>query len=208
MTNTSRKPLLSTRDMATTAVLGAIASVLFLFEIVVFPAVPFYKLDFSNLPVLLGTFAMGPVQGLLILAIKALLGLLHSTSGGVGELADFLMGAAMLLPVGLVYKCNKSRKTALLGMLLGTICAIIAAMLANYFILLPFFGVTEEALVSMGSKLFPQVTNTVSFVIIITGLFNLIKFLAISIVGFVIYKPLSPILHGRRKCKCTEANEH
>ena len=207
MTNTSRKPLLSTRDMATTAVLGAIASVLFLFEIVVFPAVPFYKLDFSNLPVLLGTFAMGPVQGLLILAIKALLGLLHSTSGGVGELADFLMGAAMLLPVGLVYKCNKSRKTALLGMLLGTICAIIAAMLANYFILLPFFGVTEEALVSMGSKLFPQVTNTVSFVIIITGLFNLIKFLAISIVGFVIYKPLSPILHGRRKSSSTEAKK-
>ena len=112
----------------------------------------------------------------------------------------------MLLPVGLVYKHKKSRKTALLGMLLGTICAIIAAMLANYFILLPFFGVTEEALVSMGSKLFPQVTNTVSFVIIVTGLFNLIKFLAISVVGFIIYKPLSPILHGRRKCKCTEAN--
>ena len=203
---TNRKSLLTTRDMATISVLGAIASVLFLFEIVVFPAIPFYKMDFSNLPVLLGTFAMGPIQGLLVLAVKALLGLLHSTSGGVGELADFLMGAAMLLPVGLVYKHKKSRKTALLGMLLGTICAIIAAMLANYFILLPFFGVTEEALVSMGSKLFPQVTNTVSFVIIVTGLFNLIKFLAISVVGFIIYKPLSPILHGRRKCKCTEAN--
>ena len=203
---TNRKSLLTTRDMATISVLGAIASVLFHFEIVVFPAIPFYKMDFSNLPVLLGTFAMGPIQGLLVLAVKALLGLLHSTSGGVGELADFLMGAAMLLPVGLVYKHKKSRKTALLGMLLGTICAIIAAMLANYFILLPFFGVTEEALVSMGSKLFPQVTNTVSFVIIVTGLFNLIKFLAISVVGFIIYKPLSPILHGRRKCKCTEAN--
>jgi len=205
MTNTRRTSLLTTRDLTTIAVLGAIAAILFMLEIVVFPAVPFYKLDFSNLPVLLGTFSMGPVQGLLILGIKSLLGLLHSTSGGVGELADFLMGAAMLLPVGIIYKHNKTRKTALLAMLLGTICAIIAAMLANYFILLPFFGVTEEALVGMGSKLFPQVTNTVSFVVIVTGLFNLIKFLAISVVGFLIYKPLSPILHGRKKCNCTEA---
>ena len=68
---TNRKSLLTTRDMATISVLGAIASVLFLFEIVVFPAIPFYKMDFSNLPVLLGTFAMGPIQGLLVLAVKA-----------------------------------------------------------------------------------------------------------------------------------------
>ena len=101
MTNTSRKPLLTTRELTTIAILAAIAAVLFMVEI---PVVLFYKLDLSNLPVLLGTFSMGPVAGTLILLVKSVLGLLHSSSQGVGELADFLMGFAMVLPAGLIYR--------------------------------------------------------------------------------------------------------
>ena len=97
MTNAKRKPFLTTRELATVAILAAISAVLFMIEI---PVVLFYKLDLSHLPVLLGTFAMGPVPGTLILLVKSLLGLLHSSSQGVGELADFLMGFAMLLPAG------------------------------------------------------------------------------------------------------------
>ncbi len=197
--NRRTRKRMSVRDMTTMAILAAIAAILFMLEIVVFPAIPFYKLDFSNLPVLLGAFAMGPVQGLLILAVKAVLGLLHSTSGGVGELADFIVGAAMVVPAGLIYHRQKSRNGALLGMLVGTVCAIAAAILANYFIMFPAFGITEEALVAMGSKMFAGVTNTWSFVFYITALFNLIKFVAISVVGYLIYKPLSPILHGKRR---------
>ncbi|MBO5501341.1 MAG: ECF transporter S component [Clostridia bacterium] len=192
------KKRMSTHNLATMAILAAIAAVLFMLEIVVFPAVPFYKLDFSNLPVLLGAFAMGPFEGVLILAIKAILGLLHTTSGGVGELADFIVGTAMVVPAGLIYHRNKSRFGALTGMLVGTICAVLAAILANYFIMFPAFGITEEALVGMGSKMFAGVTNTWTFVFYITALFNLIKFVAISVVGYLIYKPLSPILHGRK----------
>lgn len=192
------KKRMSTHNLATMAILAAIAAVLFMLEIVVFPAVPFYKLDFSNLPVLLGAFAMGPFEGVLILAIKAILGLLHTTSGGVGELADFIVGTAMVVPAGLIYHRNKSRMGALTGMLVGTVCAVLAAILANYFIMFPAFGITEEALVGMGSKMFAGVTNTWTFVFYITALFNLLKFVAISIVGYLIYKPLSPILHGRR----------
>lgn len=194
----TRKPM-SVRDLTTMAILAAIAAILFMLEIVVFPAVPFYKLDFSNLPVLLGAFAMGPVQGLLILAIKAVLGLLHTTSGGVGELADFIVGAAMVIPAGLIYHRKKSRKGALVGMLVGTFCAVAAAIFANYFIMFPAFGITEEALVGMGSKMFAGVTSTWTFVFYITALFNLIKFVAISVVGYLIYKPLSPILHGHSR---------
>ena len=95
MTNAKRKPVLTTRELATVAILAAISAVLFMIEI---PVVLFYKLDLSHLPVLLGTFAMGPVPGTLILLVKSLLGLLHSSSQGVGELADFLMGADFLLP--------------------------------------------------------------------------------------------------------------
>jgi len=192
------KKRMSTYNLATMAILAAIAAVLFMLEIVVFPAVPFYKLDFSNLPVLLGAFAMGPFEGVLILAIKAILGLLHTTSGGVGELADFIVGTAMVVPAGLIYHQKKSRGGALLGMLVGTVCAIIAAIFANYFIMFPAFGITEEALVGMGSKMFAGVTSTWTFVFYITALFNLIKFVAISVVGYLIYKPLSPVLHGRK----------
>lgn len=197
----NRSKKISVHDLTTMAILSAIAAILFLpvFEIMVFPAVPFYKLDFSNLPVLLGAFAMGPVQGVIILGLKALLGLLHTTSGGVGELADFIVGAAMVVPAGLIYRMRKTRTGALIGMLAGTICAIGAAILANYFIMFPAFGITEEALVGMGSKMFAGVTSTWTFVFYITALFNLIKFAAISVVGYLIYKPLSPILHGKRR---------
>ncbi|MBO5500787.1 MAG: ECF transporter S component, partial [Clostridia bacterium] len=140
-----QKKRMSTYNLATMAILAAIAAVLFMLEIVVFPAVPFYKLDFSNLPVLLGAFAMGPFEGVLILAIKAILGLLHTTSGGVGELADFIVGTAMVVPAGLIYHRKKSRGGALMGMLAGTLCAILAAIFANYFIMFPAFGITEEA---------------------------------------------------------------
>jgi len=197
----NRSKKISVHDLTTMAILSAIAAILFLpvFEIMVFPAVPFYKLDFSNLPVLLGAFAMGPVQGVIILGLKALLGLLHTTSGGVGELADFIVGAAMVVPAGLIYRMRKTRTGALTGMLAGTVCAIGAAILANYFIMFPAFGITEEALVGMGSKMFAGVTDTWTFVFYITALFNLIKFVAISVVGYLIYKPLSPILHGKRR---------
>jgi riboflavin transporter FmnP len=197
----NRSKKISVHDLTTMAILSAIAAILFLpvFEIMVFPAVPFYKLDFSNLPVLLGAFAMGPVQGVSILGLKALLGLLHTTSGGVGELADFIVGAAMVVPAGLIYRMRKTRTGALTGMLAGTVCAIGAAILANYFIMFPAFGITEEALVGMGSKMFAGVTSTWTFVFYITALFNLIKFAAISVVGYLIYKPLSPILHGKRR---------
>ncbi|MBQ8150839.1 MAG: ECF transporter S component [Clostridia bacterium] len=194
---------ISIHNLTIMAILAAIAAVLFMLEFPVFPVVPFYKLDFSNLPVLLGAFAMGPVEGVIILLIKALLGLLHTTSGGVGELADFIVGCAMVVPAGLIYHRKKSRLGALLGMLVGTLCAVAAAALANYFIMFPAYSafISMDQIIEMGNKLFSGVTSTWTFILFVTCSFNLIKFVAISIVGYLIYKPLSPILHGRRKNK-------
>ena len=101
---TKRKSLLTTRELTTVAILAAISAVLFMIEI---PIVLFYKLDLSHLPVLLGAFSMGPVAGTMILLVKSILGLLHSSSQGVGELADFIMGFAMMLPAALIYQRNK-----------------------------------------------------------------------------------------------------
>lgn len=200
MIRTQKKNLLSTRELATIAILAAISAVLFMIEI---PIVLFYKLDLSSLPVLLGAFAMGPLQGTLIQLVKSLLGLLHSSSQGVGELADFIMGFAMLLPAGLVYRCMKHRKGAIVGMLLGTLVATIAGVLTNYFIMIPFystaFGMPVEAIVGMGAAIVPAVDSTWKFVLLITAPFNLFKWVVISAVTALVYKPLSPILHGRKK---------
>lgn len=191
---------LSTRDIATIAVLAAISAVLFMVEI---PVVLFYKLDLSNLPVLLGAFAMGPVQGALILLVKSLLGLLHSSSQGVGELADLLMGLAMLLPAGLIYQRHKDRKGAIVGMAVGTVVATLAGVLTNLYLMIPFygaaFGMPVAKIIAMGQSLIPAVDSELKFVLLITAPFNLLKWIIISVVTALIYKPLSPILHGRGK---------
>ena len=200
MIQNKRKSLLTTRELSTVAILAAIAAVLFMIEI---PVVLFYKLDLSSLPVLLGAFAMGPLPGTLILLVKALLGLLHSTSQGVGELADFIMGFAMLLPASLIYQKLKSRKGAIVGMVLGTVAATIVAVLTNIYLMIPFYGAAYgmpvEAIVGMGQAIVPSVDSAWKFVLLITGPFNILKWVVISVLTAVVYKPLSPILHGRKK---------
>ena len=200
MTNTSRKPLLTTRELTTIAILAAIAAVLFMVEI---PVVLFYKLDLSNLPVLLGTFSMGPAAGTLILLVKSVLGLLHSSSQGVGELADFLMGFAMVLPAGLIYRRNKTRRGAVLGMAAGAVAATVVGVLSNLYIMIPFYGAAYgmpvDAIVGMGQALLPAVDSLWKFVLLITAPFNLLKWIVISVLGALMYKPLSPILHGRTR---------
>ena len=153
MTNTTaQKSLLSVGTMTRIAILAAAASILFLLEI---PIVAFYKLDLSNIPVMLGSFSMGTIPGLIILGLKSLIGLLHSSSAGVGELADFIMGAALLIPASMIYHRNKTRKNALIGMVIGTICTAVVGVLVNKFIMLPFymgaFHMDMEAIISFAN---------------------------------------------------------
>ena len=206
MTKTKRS-LLTTRELSTVAILAAIAAVLFMIEI---PVVLFYKLDLSSLPVLLGAFSMGPLPGTMILLVKALLGLLHTTSQGVGELADFIMGFAMMFPAAVIYQRVKSRKGAIVGMAAGTIVATIVGVLTNYYLMIPFYGAAYgmpvEAIVGMGQALVPAVNSVGKFVLLITAPFNVFKWVVISVVTALIYKPLSPILHGRKK-RGTEAKK-
>ena len=197
MTNTTAgKPLLSVGTMTRIAILAAAASILFLLEI---PIVAFYKLDLSNIPVMLGAFSMGTVPGLIILGLKSAIGLLHSSSAGVGELADFIMGAALLIPASVIYHRHKTRKNALIGMLVGTICTAVVGVLVNKFIMLPFYmgafhmdmeGILAYAKVS-------GVDSEWKLLLLITGPFNLLKGVVLSVVTFLIYKPLSPILHSK-----------
>ena len=185
--------------MTRIAILGALASILFMIEI---PIIAFYKLDLSTIPVLLGAFSMGPLPGMLILLIKDLTGMLHSSSGFVGELADFIMSAAYVLPAAMVYRFNKSRKGAVVGMLTGTVLMIIVAVLVNWKIMIPFymgaFNMPMEAIVGMAQKAMPFVDSEWKLLLFVTAPFNLLKGIVLSVVTYVIYKPLSPMLKVRK----------
>lgn len=175
------KPRLSVGNMARIGILGALAAILFMIPgIPMFS--PFYKLDISNVPALLGAFSMGIVPGVLILCIKALLHLLVTDSGGIGELADLLIGLAMVLPASSIYARQRTRKGALTGMIVGTISMVVMGVLANQFILFPLM---------LGS--FPEM----EFLLEATAPFNLIKGIVLCVITWFIYKPLSPFLHGK-----------
>ena len=197
MTTPNKKHLFTTANLARMAILAAVASVLFLIEIPL--GMPFYKLDLSNIPVLIGAFSMGLAAGTIILGLKSLIGLTHSSSAGVGELADFIMGLAMILPASVMYQRNKTRKTALTGMLTGMICAVVISVFVNKWIMLPFymgaFHMTMEQLVQAAH--WGGVDSEWKLLLLITAPFNLIKGLVISILTALLYKRVSPILHEK-----------
>ncbi|MBR0515023.1 MAG: ECF transporter S component [Clostridia bacterium] len=198
MTQKKVQNYFSVGNLTRIAILAALASILFLVEI---PVVAFYKLDLSNLPVLLGTFSMGVIPGLVILLLKSLIGLLHSSSVGVGELADFIMGAALIIPAGLIYHRNKTRKNAVIGMAAGTVCMVVIGILTNKFILLPFYIQFYPFVQSMDDILkmakVGGIDTEAKLLLLITGPFNLLKGVVLSLVTALIYKPLSPILHSK-----------
>lgn len=177
----NRNRVLSTANMTRIAILGAISAVLFWWpELTIIP--PFYKLDFSNLAVLLGSFSMGIAPGLLIVLIKDLIGLLHTTTSGVGELADFIMSAAMVIPAVMIYKRQKNRKGAVISLAVASVVMIFVSALVNAFLLFPLLT---------GSM--PEF----SFILTATVPFNLLKAVVLSAITYFVYKPLSPLLHAR-----------
>lgn len=195
----TKKKTLSVQYLTRIAVLTALSSILFMVSI---PIVAFYSLDLSNLPVLLGAFSMGPVAGLIILGLKSLIGCLTSSTMYVGELADFIMGAAFVLPAALIYQRNKSRKGALIGMITGTVALILAGCLTNAYLLIPFymkaFGMPMEAIIGMCAQALPFVDTELKVILFVTAPFNLLKGVVLCILTYMIYKPLSPLLHVRK----------
>ena len=194
-TVTTRK-FLTVGNMTRIAILAAAACILDLLQI---PVVAFYKLDFSNVPVLLGTFAMGVVPGSLILVLKCVIGLIHTSSMGIGKLADLIMSLAMVIPAGLIYHRNKTRKNAIVGMLIGTLCMTVVGVLVNKWILLPFY-MTAFHMDMTGIINYAKVAGVDTewkLLLLITAPFNLLKGIVLSLITGLIYKPLSPVLHAK-----------
>lgn len=199
-----RKGKINARTIAQIGMLGAVALVLMLFEIPLPFAPSFYKIDFSEVPVLIGSFAMGPVAGVLIELVKILLKLLTigSTTAGVGDVANFLIGISFCLPAAFIYRKMHSKKGAIIGMAAGTIFMTLVGCFLNAYVLLPTyakaFQMPIDALVAMGTAVNGHITSLFTFVAFAVAPFNLLKGVLVSLVVALIYKKISPILKQSR----------
>lgn len=188
------------RHMIQIAMLGAVATVLMLFEIPLGFAPSFYEIDLSEVAVLIGVFAMGPVAAAVIELIKVLLNfVLNGTvTAGVGELANFVIGCGLVVPAGIIYRKNKSRKGALIGMLSGILVMTILGSALNAYVLLPAyskaFQMPMEALIGMGTAVNPAITDLNTFILFAVAPFNLLKGFVVSAVTLLLYKKISPIM--------------
>lgn len=188
-----------TTKLAVTAMLTAIAVVLQYIEFSI-PIVPsFLKLDFSDLPELIGTFVLGPLWAVVICFLKNLIHIPFGTSGGVGELSNFLLGAAFVMVAGLIYQNKKTRKTALLACLLGALAMAAVSYPTNYFIVYPayakmWFGGTVEPIVGMYKMILPASDTLEKSLLFFNLPFTLVKGLIVAAVTMFIYKPLSNLI--------------
>ena len=189
---------LNTRALTMTALLAALAYILAFLEFPIPLSPSFARMDFSDFPALIGAFAFGPVCGILVELIKNTLQLFTTSTGGVGEFANFLMGGAYVAAAGLIYQKHKTKQTALIACVVGSIAMGITAAFANYFILLPLFEnflPLNELIAAFGSFM-PFIHTKLDIVLFNALPFNLLKGLVIGFVTMLVYKRISPLLKG------------
>lgn len=193
--------ILSTRKIAMIGLFSAIAVILHIFDFPIpFLAPGFYKLDFSEIPALVGAFAFGPVAGVMIEFCKILLKLVMkgTSTAFVGDLANFVIGCSLILPASIIYMFRKTKKTAILSCVAGSVFMTVFGTAFNGIYLLPafsaLFGMPMEAILSMGAEINGRINSVTTFVCFAVAPINIIKSVAASTVTLVIYKPLSPIL--------------
>lgn len=181
----TRRTKMNLAAMAKIGALSALAVGLMYLEFPIFSVYPWLKLDFADVPALIGGFALGPVAGVAIELIKNFFNfILKSSTGGVGELANFLLAVALVLPASLIYKRKKSRKSAVVGLVVGSACMVALAPVLNYYVLIPLF-------VGFLGPDFDISLYLVAGTLPITA----IKAVSESIVVILLYKRLSGILH-------------
>lgn len=193
------KKRMSVSKMTKIALLGALSFVLMQFELPL-PFFPdFLKIDASDLPALIGGFALGPISGVVIVLIKNLLHLPQTTSLYVGELANFVVGSALVFPASYIYYKSKTKKMAVIGLGVGVVAMAIAGALMNLFVMLPLYvklyNMPMDVLVSFGTAVNGNITNLFTFIMYAIVPFNLLKGITVSVLTILLYKRISPILH-------------
>ena len=198
------KTRMNIRYMTVTAMLSALAFILQFFEFSI-PALipPFIKMDLSDLPELIGSFAMGPLYGVLICLIKNLLHLFVTSTGGVGELSNFLLGAVFVLPAGLIYQKKKTKKRAICGAVLGAAAMALFSIAANYYIVYPVYTafMPMDTIIAAYQQIMPSIPDggLLQCLIVFNAPFTFVKGMLSVIITVLVYKHLSPIIKGTNR---------
>ena len=191
---------MNTRTLVQIGMLSALAIILMQFEIPLPFAPAFYKIDFSEVPVLIGCFSMGPFAGVLIELIKVILNVAikGTMTMGIGDAANFLIGCAFCVPAALIYQKKRTKSGAVTGMVVGTMIMTILGCVLNAYILLPVYAKAFEmpldALVSMGTEVNGAITGLMTFVLFAVAPFNLLKGILVSLIVFFVYKKIRQVL--------------
>lgn len=188
------------RYLAVCAMCAALAGLLMLLEIPLFFVPSFYKIDLSELPVLFCGFYLGPVAGVVCEFLKVLIKLLlkGTTSAFVGEFANFAVGCSMVLPAAVIYHCHKTKRGAVIALVIGTLIMTVFGSLFNALYLLPQFallyGLPLDSIVEMGNAVNPAVTNVTTLVVFAVAPLNLLKGTVVSLLTFALYKRVERVL--------------
>ncbi len=195
-----RKTNNKTTKLAGTAMLAALSTVLMFFSFNV-PLMPsFIKMDFSELPALIASFAYGPIYGIAVCFIKNMINLMATTTGGVGELSNFILGVLFVTPAGIIYSKLSNKKGAILGAFFGAVIMAFSSIITNYFIVYPVYTVfmPMETIIGMYKAILPTIDNLIEALVIFNMPFTFIKGMIIFAISTAIYGSLSIIL-GKKK---------
>ncbi len=186
------------RKISVTAILAAMSSVLMFinFSIPIMPS--FIKVDFSELPALIASFTMGPGYGIIVCLVKNLVNLFQTSTGGVGELSNFIIGSAFVTTAGIFYKFKRNRTGALIGSVIGAALMAVIGLFSNYYIVYPIYEnfMPLEAIVGMYRAIYPGVKDLFHALVIFNIPFTFLKGMANTAITFLIYKKISPIIKG------------
>lgn len=187
------KTTVKTRRVTVTAMFAALATILMFFEMPIPFMPPFLKLDPSAVPILIGGFILGPVAGMTMVFIKAFVHFFSSTTGGVGELADFIITSSFVITASIIYRRHHTKMGAILACVGGTVALATVGVLANKFLLLPFYSTVMplEAIFKACAAVNPLITDTNTYLIYGVLPFNLIKGIVVSLLTFPVYKRMS-----------------
>ena len=197
---------INVRAFTITAIMGAIGFVLMMLEFPLSFLIPsFIKFDFSELPAIITSFVFGPIYGIIVCLIKNLIHLFFTSSGGVGELSNFILGAIFVGTAGFIYKFNKTRKGALIGSGVGAAVMAFISVFTNYFFVYPAFsviyGLPMEVILGMYKAILPSTKNLFEALVIFNVPFNFAKGIIDAAICFAVYKRLSPILKADKAKK-------
>lgn len=196
--------LLSTKNVVLMGMFGALAGVLMVFEIPLpFIAPSFYGLDLSEVPVLVGTFALGPVAGAVMELVKIMVKLVikPTSTGFVGEFANLMIGCSLILPAGVIYRLKKTKKGAITGMAVGTAVMAVVGVVLNALVMIPFYAnfMPLDTIIKAGAAINPAISNVWTFAVICVGPFNIVKGVVVSMITALVYKRISVVIHSAGK---------